>query len=296
MMEPIDFGAIFPNGLNIDDAIDLLWPAATYVLGIAVYALFVFKFYRFVASRDMFELDLSKYEESRHQWVRGFLQLVMYGAKYVILFPAFAFFWFAVLTLILTFLSRGQPFADILLIALATVSAIRVTAYYNEDLSRDLAKILPFAVLAIFLIDASFFKIDESIEVLKEANDNREGIFYYLLLLIAVEFVLRFILAVVAFLVSLRKRIFNGRSAGGDDNAPQAPPDGEPSPEEEDQAPPEGGPSQEETDQADDADDAPPSSPEGEPSQEEADQADGGDDEPPPSEEGEPDAANSTHH
>ena len=295
MMEPIDFGAIFPNGLDIYDAFDLLWPAATYVLGIAVYAFFVFKFYRFVASRDMFELDLSKYEESRHQWVRGFLQLVMYGAKYVILFPAFAFFWFAVLTLVLTFLSRGQPFADILLIALATVSAIRVTAYYNEDLSRDLAKILPFAVLAIFLIDASFFKIGESIDVLKEADDNREGIFYYLLFLVGVEFALRLILAVVAFLVSVRKHILNERSTNGGDSAP--PPEGEPSQEEatqadgDDDAPqasPEGEPSQEEATQADGDDDAPQASPEGEPSQEEATQADGDDDAPQASPEGEP--------
>ena len=56
---------MFPNGLDINDAVDLLRPVTVYVLGMAVYALFVFKFYRFVASRDMFELNLSKYEESR---------------------------------------------------------------------------------------------------------------------------------------------------------------------------------------------------------------------------------------
>ena len=235
-METIDFGAlIFPNGLDINDAYQLLWPAATYILGMAVYALFVFKFYRFVASRDMFELDLSKYEESRHQWVRGFLHIVMYGAKYIILFPAFAFFWFAVLTLILTFLSKERPFADILLIALATVSAIRATAYYNEDLSRDLAKILPFAVLAIFLIDTSFFKIDQSLDVLKEANAHREDIFYYLLLLIAVEFVLRFVWAVISSLVAMKNRILKGRSDNGSDGAPEPLPEEGPPPEEEDQ-------------------------------------------------------------
>ena len=230
-MEFMDIEAIFPNGLDIDDALKLLWPAAFYILGMAAYGFFVFKFYRFIASRDMFELDLSKNQESRYPWVRGFFHLVLYGAKYIILFPVFAYFWFAALTLILTLLSKDRSFSDILLIAFATVSAIRLAAYYNEELSRDMAKILPFAVLAIFLIDASFFKIAESLEALKEANDHRESIFYYLLFLIAVEFALRLILAVVAFLVSVRKRISQEPLADDSDGAPMPPPGEEPSQE-----------------------------------------------------------------
>ena len=75
-----------------------------------------------------------------------------------------------------------------------------MAAYYNEDLSRDLAKILPFAVLAIFLIDGSFFQISESLENLREVNNHRESILYYLLFLVAVEFALRPILAIAKFL------------------------------------------------------------------------------------------------
>ena len=204
MIDLRDIDAIFPHGLDIYVALDLLGPVGTYVIGMAVYAIFVFQFYRFVAARDMFALDLSRYQESRHRWVRGFLHVVLYVAKYILLFPVLAFFWFAVFTLILAILSKDRAFSDILLIALATVSAIRVTAYYNEDLSRDLAKILPFAVLAIFLIDASFFKIEDSLKVLEQANDHRESILYYLVFLVAVEFVLRLLLAIASFLVSLR--------------------------------------------------------------------------------------------
>ena len=202
----MDINDIFPNGLDVGDAWDLLWPLAVYILGMAVYAVFVFKFYRFVASRDMFELDVSKYEESRFRWVRAFLQVVLYIGKYIILFPVIAFFWFAVLTLILTFLSRDQSFSEVLLVAMAVVGSIRVTAYYNEDLSKDLAKILPFAVLGIFLVDASFFTVSDSLDVLKEAKDNGENILYYLVFLIAAEFALRLTLAIVSFFVALRNR------------------------------------------------------------------------------------------
>ena len=190
----MDINEIFPRGLDIEAALDLLRPVTVYILGMAIYCLFVFKFYRFVASRDMFELDLSKYQESRFRWLRALLHVIMYIGKYIILFPVFAFFWFAVLTVILTFLSKDQSFSDILLMALVTVSTIRVTAYFNEDLSKDLAKILPFAVLALFLIDASFFTVAESAKVLKQVRDYSENILYYLVFLIAVEFVLRLIM------------------------------------------------------------------------------------------------------
>ena len=207
---------IFTNGLDINDALDLLGPVAVYILGIIVYSIFVFKFYLFVASRDMFELNIARYSGSRFRGAHVLYQFSFYALKYIILFPAAAFFWFAVLALILTFLSKEQPFSEILLMALATVSAIRIAAYYNEDLSRDLSKILPFAVLAIFLIDASFFSISESLDTLKEAEDNTENILYYLAFLVVLEFVLRLIMGGVMLISNIKDRILKR-----DDPAPK---------------------------------------------------------------------------
>ena len=201
-----------PSGLNVYDAIDLLRPVVVYIIGMAVYAIFVFNFYRFVATRDMFQIDLSKYEESRFRWVRAFLQVVMYVVKYLIVFPVFAFFWFAILTLILAFLSKEQSFTEVLLMALATVSAIRVTSYYNEALSTDLAKILPFAVLGIFVVDTSFFSISDSLDTLLEAEDYLENILYYLAFLILLEFALRIILGVLKLLRTVGRALIKPRS------------------------------------------------------------------------------------
>ena len=198
---------IFTNGLDINDALDLLGPVAVYILGITVYAIFVFKFYMFVASRDMFKLNIARYEGSRFRGAHILYQFGFYALKYIILFPAIAFFWFAVLALILTFLSKEQLFSEILLMALATVSAIRIAAYYNEDLSKDLAKILPFAVLAIFLIDASFFSVSGSLDTLKEADDNSENILYYLAFLVVLEFALRLAMGVITLIVRVKNRL-----------------------------------------------------------------------------------------
>lgn len=186
-----DVGGFFPNGVSLEEAARLLWPVAAYVFGMAVYAIFIFKFYRFIAGRDIFTLDLSKNDNVMFPVFWDFMFLIWYAARYVVLFPAFALFWFAVLTLMLAFLSENRNLSEILLIALATVSTIRISAYYNEDLSRDLAKILPFAVLAIFLIDTSFFDVDASIAVLHQANEQRETIFYYLLFIVGLELALR---------------------------------------------------------------------------------------------------------
>ena len=188
-----DVGSFLPGGVSVNQAAQLLWPVGVYVLGMAVYAVFIFRFYRFIAGRDIFTLDFSKNDNVAFPVFWDFIFLVWYVARYVVLFPAFALFWFAVLTLMLAFLSENRDLSEILLIALATVSAIRICAYYDEDLSRDLAKILPFAVLAIFLIDTSFFDVGASLAVLQQANEQRETIFYYLLFIVGLELALRFV-------------------------------------------------------------------------------------------------------
>ena len=203
----LDGNGLFIMGLNFGDALDLLADVAVYVLGMSAYAIFVFKFYRFLARKDMFTLDMSRYENAGIRWLRKSLQVFFYVVKYIIVFPVFAFFWFGVLTVILAFLSKGQTFSETLLVALATVSAIRVAAYYNEDLSRDLAKILPFAVLAVFLIDASFFSIGESLDILREAERYTENIVYYLGFLVLLEFALRIVNAIVTFISRLGRKV-----------------------------------------------------------------------------------------
>ena len=188
---------IFSKGLDFNEALDLLRPAFVYALLMAAYAIFVFKFYRSLAARDMFSVDFSKYEEVNRRWLRSALHMAFYVLKYLVLFPVAAFFWFAVLTLILAFLSRGQDFQETLLVAFATVGTIRITAYYREELSQDVAKILPFAVLAAFIIDISFFSVDESLESLKNAKDYSEDILYYLFFLAILEFALRLLMGVI---------------------------------------------------------------------------------------------------
>jgi len=199
----VDF---IPTQVNLNDALATLRPLAIYVIGMSVYGVFIFKFYRFIGSKDIFNFDVTRYEQARFRSVRVMLHTVTYFLKYLIVFPVIAFFWFTVLTVLLIFLARNQTLPTVLLISMAIVSSIRVTAYYHEDLYKDLAKILPFALLGIFVIDFSYLKISESLSVLRQVGVEIETILYYLLFFIALEFLLRIITAMVGYILTPPRR------------------------------------------------------------------------------------------
>lgn len=177
--------------LNLNDALELLQPAATFAVGVAIYAVLIFNLYRFMSRKNVFNLDFSKYEESRHPALQKTLHLIFYIAKYLLIFPLFAFFWFGVLVIMVAFLSKTKEVEDLLLIAMAVLTAVRVTSYYTEDLSRDIAKMLPFALLGIFLIDLRYFDFTTSTELLNRVGGQWESIFYYWVFVVALELALR---------------------------------------------------------------------------------------------------------
>ena len=177
--------------LNLNEAVNLLRPATLFTVGVAIYAILIFNLYRFMSRRDIFNLDFSKYEESRHAALVKTLHFIFYVAKYILIFPLFAFFWFGVLVVMVAILSKTKEVEDLLLIAMAVLTSVRVTSYYTEDLSRDIAKMLPFALLGIFLIDLRYFDFNTSTELLNRVGSEWKSIFYYWVFVVLLEFVLR---------------------------------------------------------------------------------------------------------
>lgn len=169
----------------------VLIPLVVFILGMVAYAVFVFKFYRFIARKDIFELHFEKFSESKYRLVRKCFHLIFYIIKYVFLFPLFTIFWFGILSMFLTFLSKSQQIDNILLTSMAVVAAIRITAYYHEALSQDLAKMLPFALLGVFLIDISYFDPSKTWVTLKQIPSFWKILIYYSIFVIVLEFLLR---------------------------------------------------------------------------------------------------------
>jgi len=162
---------------NIDAFIALFY----LIIMIAIYSVVIYHFYRYIARRDCF-----KPSKRVHTKFIGFM-------KYFFLYPFVAMIFFLGFSLI--FLSLTDPdtyeVVQILPIAFAIIVAIRITAYYTEDLSKDVAKMLPFAVLGVFLIDSTYFEMDVVIERIISLPQYINTIVQFLILIILVEWILR---------------------------------------------------------------------------------------------------------
>lgn len=183
-----------------------------YVVLIAIYVIFIWKFYRFLARRDIIELDLEKYNTSSHPGLRKFVAVLFFLLEYIIILPFLIFFWFAILALFLLLLAKNQALGNIILISAAVIGATRITSYVSEDLSKDLAKMLPFTLLGIFLIDPSFFSVQDFITRLFDIPSLLQHILLYLVFIFALEIILRGLFT----LIDLFKR--NSEESSGEEN------------------------------------------------------------------------------
>lgn len=162
------------------------------VLLVVLYSLFVWKFYRFISKKNIIELNLNKYNISEHPVIVKLLAVIFYFIEYIIVLPFLIFFWFSVFTLFLIFLSESSEINSILVISATIIAAIRMTSYYKEDLAKDLAKLLPFTLLAISILNPNFFSIDRILGHLSEIPSLFSQIISYLLFIVLLEVILRF--------------------------------------------------------------------------------------------------------
>jgi hypothetical protein len=178
-----------------------------FVLSLTVYSIFVWKFYRTLSKRDLFKIDLQKYNlpETKHKTLGKVGSVLLYILKYGIIFPLYIFFWFVILSLFLLLLTEEAAVSQILLVSISVVSATRVISYYKEDLSSDLAKLVPFSLLAISLIKPNFFSIETTIQSLSEIPLLWSQILQFLIFSIVLEWILRILLLT-------KKRISKGKN------------------------------------------------------------------------------------
>ncbi len=159
---------------------------------IVVYSIIIWKFYRFVARKDIFKLNLSKYNKANHPAWEKILAAVLYLLEYIIIIPFLIFFWFVVFTFFLILLTEGLDVGKILIVSAIVISAVRMTAYYKEDLSRELAKLLPFNLLAIAMLTQGLFNFEKILENLSQLPAFFNEMMIYLLFIVCLEVVMRF--------------------------------------------------------------------------------------------------------
>lgn len=158
---------------------------------IAAYGIFIWLFYRFLARRDILRLNLKKYNKFELAWLIKLFAIIFYIVEFIIFLPFVITFWFGVLAILLLVLVRSQDVQTILFIAAAIIGATRITAYYSEDLSKDLAKMFPFTLLSAALLTTDFFDISTIIPKIQEIPLVLDQVIYFAVFIIAIELVLR---------------------------------------------------------------------------------------------------------
>ena len=183
-----------------EDVLELLvdfgretYPTLMAIIAIAVYSGFVFMFYRILAKKDLLTLDLSKYADDFGGKVKKYLRSVLFVIQYIVVVPILIAFWTLVLAVILTLLSDSSDHARNALIATSVVGAVRILAYWTEDLSRDVAKMLPFAVLGVYLVSSTSVQWSEFRELLESLPELAKSFFSSLVLLAILETLLRIV-------------------------------------------------------------------------------------------------------
>jgi hypothetical protein len=158
---------------------------------LVIYSVFVFYFYRYLAKKNLIELNLAQYNQYSNPAIIKFFATIFYIVEYIVILPVLTFFWFAVLAVLILVLSEGLEVPVVLLISAALVASVRITAYLSENLSRDLAKMLPFTLIAIAITKPGFFVVKSLLERIQEIPMLFSDIPYYLLFIVMVELVMR---------------------------------------------------------------------------------------------------------
>jgi len=165
------------------------------VVLILIYSVFIWKFYRFIGTKNILELNLNRYNRSKHPFYVKLIAGVFYFAEYILILPFLIFVWFSIFTFFLILLTESMNVAQILLISVTIIGAIRMLSYipnYGEALAKEVAKLLPFTLLAISILNPDFFDIERIITHINELSGLFNNIIIYLLFIIILEIVLRF--------------------------------------------------------------------------------------------------------
>lgn len=183
----------FLKGLGVPSSIagGTLVTLATFVAGMVLYSVFVFKLYKFVARKDIFELNLTDYARGS-EVVKNAFKIVLYFIEYIILFPILTMVWFLVFAELLALLSSTHTVGSLLLVSMAVVTTIRVCAYYNSDLAEDVGKTLPLALLGIVLVDGfQQLSLSRAVEIASLILGRWSTVLQYLGFIMVLELILR---------------------------------------------------------------------------------------------------------
>ena len=144
-------------------------------------------YYKQLARRDLFEIPKLNLKSK----FTNVLDRIIYFLKYLLIFPVYSFIWFLIFSFLLFVLSKSRPAEDIFFLGIILVAATRMSAYVSEKLAEDMAKVLPWTLIVIFLIQPEAVTLETFISSFPVFLQQIPRVAKYLIFVIALEWMLR---------------------------------------------------------------------------------------------------------
>lgn len=126
-----------------------------FIIGIAIYALFIWYFYRSISKRDMLPKIFYKLSKDDNPSI---VRRVSYVILYAVLFPIIIFVWFVVLAFFVYLIAEGMPMTIAIFVSMSVIAVVRILSYYREDAAKEVAKMIPYAILAFLLTTVAVYQ------------------------------------------------------------------------------------------------------------------------------------------
>lgn len=157
-----------------------------FTLGFTLYAGAIFFFYKHVSRRLLIEYRKPVVEG----WRRVFAN-VFYGLEYLLLSPLILLVWAVIIASMVFLLGKSLDTQQALFAAIALLATVRVTAYFNEDLAVDVAKLVPLSLLAVIALDTRALDMTLFWGRVQTLPDMTQPAIYAFVFVVALELVLR---------------------------------------------------------------------------------------------------------
>jgi hypothetical protein len=195
------FGSIFKTLSDLGIFQSTIFRLAFFTAVILAYSLFVFYSYRLFSKKNLFDFNFNEYLNTANPTITSIFGFFLYIVEYIFILPFFIILWFGFYSIFLLILARNLEIQTILLISSALISAIRISSFASESLSKDLAKMLPFTLLALALVGERFFSLELLLERFSAIPSLISSLPIFLLFIFGVEIVLRFFDAINIFVL-----------------------------------------------------------------------------------------------
>jgi hypothetical protein len=150
---------------------------------------FIWNFYKSISKKDILKLNIGDYYSTNKKIFLTLFNLI----EYVLLTPFIILTWFVALSIFIILLGGNNSVYSLMLINTSLIISIRFLAYNSLRASQDLANLFPYIALASFLLESDSFDMSLVISRFTEIPLIFDNIFFFFVIIVLVELILRLI-------------------------------------------------------------------------------------------------------